>query len=113
MTNPSRGEIWFADLDPILGHEQGGRRPVLIISSDIFNSGPAGLVIALPLTKKHRGITLHFEIHPPEGGLKSHSSILCDAVISISKERLANKLGNVSQTTLSEINDRLKILFEL
>jgi mRNA interferase MazF len=48
---PNRGEIWLADLNPTRGHEQAGARPVLIISTDPFNYGPAGLVFVLPLTK--------------------------------------------------------------
>jgi mRNA interferase MazF len=113
MTNPARGEIWLADLNPVRGHEQGGRRPVIIISSDIYNSGPAGLVVALPLTGTHRGIPLHIQIKPPEGGIKSVSAILCDAVRSISKDRLVKKWGTVSASVIKDIDDRMRILLEL
>jgi mRNA interferase MazF len=113
MKAPVRGEIWLADLDPIRGHEQGGKRPVLVISADIYNSGPAGLVVVLPLTKTHRGIPLHLQITPPEGGTKSPSSILCDAMRSISKDRLVNKWGVVSARILRDIEDKLRILWEL
>lgn len=113
MTDPLRGEIWLADLDPTRGHEQGGKRPVLVISADIYNSGPAGLVVVLPLTKTHRGIPLHLQIAPPEGGIKSASSILCDAVRSISKDRLVKRWGAVSKTVLLGIEDRIKILLGL
>lgn len=50
-----RGEIWFADLDPTHGHEQAGRRPVLIISDDAYNRSRVAMVVALPLTKTLRG----------------------------------------------------------
>jgi len=95
MTEPLRGEIWLADLDPTRGHEQAGKRPVLVISADIYNSGPAGLVVVLPLTKTDRGIPLHLQIAPPEGGLKASSSILCDSIRSISKNRLTKRFGAV------------------
>jgi len=49
---PRRGEVWFADLNPTLGHEQSGRRPILIVSADAYNTSRVGLVIALPLTSK-------------------------------------------------------------
>ncbi|HYN21742.1 MAG TPA: type II toxin-antitoxin system PemK/MazF family toxin, partial [Thermoanaerobaculia bacterium] len=47
---PGRGEVWLASLDPVRGHEQAGTRPVLIVSEDLFNRGPAELIIALPVT---------------------------------------------------------------
>ena len=50
---PSRGEIWFVDLNPVVGHEQAKIRPCLIISHDTFNHGPANLHIILPLTSKN------------------------------------------------------------
>ena len=110
MTSPYRGEIWLADLAPTRGHEQTGRRPVLVISEDVFNQGPADLVIVLPLTSKDRGVPSHFPITPPEGGLKTPSVILCDAIRSISKERLLRRWGAVSTSTLAAVEDRLRIV---
>ncbi len=83
VPNPSRGDVWLADLDPVFGHEQGGRRPVLVLSSDPFNSGRAGLVVVLPITTKTRALPLHILVQPPEGGLRLPSAILCDAIRSI------------------------------
>lgn len=113
MINPARGEIWLADLNPVRGHEQGGQRPVIVISADIYNSGPADLVVVLPLTRTYRGIPLHVQIKPPDGGVKSPSAILCDAVRSISKDRLVKKSGAASSTVIKEIEDRMRILLEL
>ena len=53
---PARGEIWLADLNPVHGREQAGRRPCLVVSVNPFNQGPAELVIVLPLTTKDKGI---------------------------------------------------------
>jgi mRNA interferase MazF len=50
MSDPLRGEIWLCDFEPVRGHEQGLRRPALVVSTDIFNKGPADLLIVLPLT---------------------------------------------------------------
>jgi len=75
---PARGEVWFADLEPVKGHEQGAQRPVLIFSVDAFNNGPATLVIIIPLTTKNRKIPFHVEINPPEGGIDRTSYIMCD-----------------------------------
>ena len=113
MSAPARGEVWLADLDPTRGHEQSGRRPVLVISEDIFNQGPAGLVIALPLTSTLRPIPSHVRLSPPEGGLRNESAVLCEAVRSISKDRLLRRWGAVGPATLRRIEDVLRILLRL
>src|SRR6266478_3129255 len=62
MAYPHRGEIWLADLRPTRGWEQTGRRPVLVLSVDFFNAGPAELVVVLPLTSTKRDIPLHVNV---------------------------------------------------
>ena len=88
MPAPLRGEIWMIDLDPTRGHEQAGKRPALVISDDLFNGGPAGLVIVLPLTSKPKSVRTHVAVQPPEGGLRKPSFIKCEDVRSVSVERL-------------------------
>jgi mRNA interferase MazF len=111
---PNRGEIWLADLNPTRGHEQAGARPVLIVSANTFNHGPAGLVFALPLTRTNRRIPVHVPIDPPEGGVSAPSYILCDAIRSIAKERLGDRpWGAVSPATLRKVENYLRILMEL
>ncbi len=101
MVWPSRGEVWSTNLNPTVGHEQAGTRPVLVISADAFNHGPASLVFALPLTRTDRNVPLHIPLDPPEGGVKARSFILCDALRSVSKERLLGEAwGRVSPQTL-------------
>jgi mRNA interferase MazF len=113
VADPSRGEIWLADLNPTRGHEQAGQRPVLVISEDIFNKGPADLVIVLPMTSTHRGVPSHVPIKPPEGGAKNPCVIMCEAVRSIAKERLLRRWGKVYLSTLVAVEDRLRILMGL
>ena len=109
---PSRGEIWLADLDPTRGHEQAGSRPVMIVSSDMFNHGPARLVFVAPLTRTNRGVQV--PINPPEGGVRARSYVLCDAVRSISTDRISGQpWGVVRAATLAEVEDRLRMLLEL
>jgi mRNA interferase MazF len=108
--DPSRGDIWTVDLDPTCGHEQAGRRPALVVSVDLFNRGPAGLVVVLPITSKAKGVPLHVPLAPPEGGVKTASYVKCEDIRSISKERLAKRLGCVSPDTLHEVEDRLAVL---
>ena len=108
--NPGRGEIWLADFDPVRGHEQSGRRPVLVVSVDEMNSGKSSLVIVVPLTTKHRGIESHRLIRPPEGGLVKPSYLLVEAIRSISRERLVVRWGVVSPATMFDVEIWLKTL---
>ena len=111
---PNRGEIWLADLNPTHGHEQAGALPVLVISTNTFNHGPADLVLVLPLTNTDRRIPIHVPINPPEGGVSARSYILCDALRSIAKDYLGPRtLGSVSVATLRKVADNLRILMEL
>lgn len=113
MAEPSRGEIWLVDLNPVRGHEQAGIRPGLVISVDTFNYGPAGLVVVIPITTKEKGIPFHVEISPPEGGVEHKSFIKCEDVRSVAKERLVKCLGRVRRATLAGVEDRLRILLGL
>ncbi len=66
---PSRGEVWDINLDPTLGHELAGDRPALILSVEIFNEGPADLVVVIPITRTERKVCWRVPVKPPEGGL--------------------------------------------
>ncbi len=110
---PGRGEIWSVELNPAKGHEQAGKRPCLVMSVDLFNHGPAGLVVVLPITTKNKGIPFHVEIMPPEGGLKETSYIKCEDVRSLSMERLIDRWGTVSSEKIAMAEDRLRILMGL
>jgi mRNA interferase MazF len=110
---PTRGEVWLTDLNPTRGHEQAGRRPVLVVSEDLFNRGPAGLVIVLPMTSTLRNVPSHVPVDPPEGGVKHRTAVLCEAVRSISSERLVVRWGAVDRPTMTAVEDRLRILLRL
>ncbi|MGI8544879.1 MAG: type II toxin-antitoxin system PemK/MazF family toxin [Aridibacter sp.] len=113
MTLIKRSEIWMADLSPTIGREQAGTRPVLVISSDYFNQGFANLVYAVPITSKDKNIRSHVAVMPPEGGLILPSFIMCEAMRSISKQRLMKRLDVIASDTMLEVEDNLKILLEL
>jgi mRNA interferase MazF len=111
--SPTRGDVWMIDLDPTRGHERSGRRPALIVSVDLFNHGPAGLVIVVPVTSRAKGISTHVAIDPPEGGLTLRSFAKCEDVRSVSKQRLGQRLGAVKTATLVAVEDRLRIMLGL
>jgi mRNA interferase MazF len=113
MATPQRGEIWLADLNPVRGHEQAGRRPVLIVSVDLFNAGPAGLAVVVPITSTLRRIPLHVVVRAPEGGLADDSALLCEAVRSISKDRLLTAWGKLTTQSMAQVEDRLRVLLGL
>ena len=113
MTTLLRGEVWLVNFDPTRGREQAGKRPALVVSTSGFNKSPAELVVVIPITSKDKKIPWHVLIQPPEGGTKTKSFIMCEAVRSITKERMVERWGNVSTTILQEVDDRLRILLDL
>jgi len=113
MIKPSRGEVWLADLGQPKGHEQRGVRPVLVISDDGLNKGATELVIAIPLTTTTKNIASQILISPPEAGLKVVSVIKCEAIISISHERLSQRFGFVSDATMAKVEQAVKFLLGL
>jgi mRNA interferase MazF len=108
---PSRGEVWFVNLDPVVGHEQAKTRPCLVISDDIFNHGPANLHIIVPLTSKSKNNLFRVPLEWLEGGSDIESFILCDQIRSVSRQRFKrNILGSVTQRTLDQVQYALGML---
>jgi mRNA interferase MazF len=100
---PARGEVWYADLSPVSGHEQAGVRPVLVISTDRVNRDRMNLVVMVPLTTSSRVENVRIPIYPPEGGLRWPSYALCAHVRSIDATRLDRRLGRVTDATVFRV----------
>lgn len=113
MTEAKRGEIYTADPDPVVGHEQGGRRPFLVVSINPMNRAAAELVIAVPLTTTNRRNELHVRLDPPEGGLSRVSFATPEMVRVLSTLRLKQRLGRASPDTVESVVKRLGILIGL
>jgi mRNA interferase MazF len=111
--NPSFGEVWTVDFSPTRGREQAGQRPGLVVSNDAFNHGPAEMCVVLPITSKAKGIPLHVEVAPPNGGLTMKSYIKCDDIRAVSKERFGKKIGVVTEQTMQTVAERLRYLLNL
>jgi mRNA interferase MazF len=109
-----RGEVWLADLSPTRGHEQTGQRPVLVVSADPFNQSPAGLVVAVPFTTRNRGIPIHVEVRPPDGGPRDVSYAMCEQLRALAADRLgAHPFGTVPPAVMRAVEDRLRLLLVL
>jgi mRNA interferase MazF len=105
-----QGEVWFVDLDPIIGREQAGRRPAVVVSVDQLGAGASGLCIVVPITTTERPNPLYIEIAPPEGGLREHSWAMPEMVRSISRRRLVDRWGTVRAHTLEAVVSRVRLL---
>jgi mRNA interferase MazF len=101
------------DFDPVEGHEQAGRRPALILSVDIFNASAADLVTVLPITTKPRAVRTRIEIVPPEGGLSSSSFVIGEQVRTVSKRRVARRVGAVTAATMAKVEDVVRMVLGL
>jgi mRNA interferase MazF len=98
-----RGDVVVADLSPVMGHEQGGRRPVVVLSPAAYNAWPIGMVIVAPITSVDRRLRHHVPIGR-EAGLPGPSFVMPEYVRAISQRRLAERsLGSAEHETLNEI----------
>lgn len=113
MTAPARGEIWSAQLDPVLGHEQGGTRPCLVLSVNRFNQGMADLVVVLPVTSRFKGIASHVRIPAGEAALNSDSYIKCEEVRCISRQRLRRRWGAIEPSTMRSVEQFVRLILGL
>jgi mRNA interferase MazF len=101
-----RGEIYWADLEPVRGHEQGGRRPVLVISHDVFNER-SGTVIALAVTSQSQRAGFPLTHALTAGRLPKPSWVKMSQVRTISTERLGQRLGRIPPEELTAILEGL------
>jgi mRNA interferase MazF len=112
--HPKRGEFWLLDLNPIKGHEQGERRPCLIVSANGLNDSPLELVIVVPLTKTDRGFPSHIKITPNQSGLNFDSFAMCEQIRTVSTDRLEKSIGNrAAPSVMVAVENALKILLSL
>lgn len=107
------GEIWQARLDPITGHEQGGIRPVMIVSGDQFNQRRHGLCVVALITSRLRNNPMHVVVDSPEGGLVVRSVVMCDQLRTISLDRLNYRRGVVHTMTLTQVRALIQRVFDI
>lgn len=107
-----RGDIFYADLSPVVGSEQGGVRPVLIIQNDVGNKySPTVIVAAITSQINKAKLPTHIELNANEYGLIKDSVVLMEQVRTIDKKRLKEKIGHLSDDLLIKIDEALAISF--
>jgi len=113
LTDARRGEVWLVDFGVPVGREGGYIRPAIVVSSDMLNTGPGGVVVVVPTTTTRRDLPLHVEIEPGESGLDETSYAKCEDVKSVSAERLVRRFGAVSPVVVHEITRTLRYVLEI
>ncbi len=103
----------MVDLDPVVGHEQGGRRPFLLVSINPMNRSAVKMAIGIPLTTTDRGSGMHVRLNPPEAGLSKVSFAMPEMMRSISLQRLRRRLGFASPDTVEAVANRVGLLIGL
>ncbi|MCM3783634.1 type II toxin-antitoxin system PemK/MazF family toxin [Neobacillus mesonae] len=105
-----RGDVFFADLSPVVGSEQGGVRPVLVIQNDIGNRfSPTCIVAAITAQIQKAKLPTHVEIDAELHGFDRDSVVLLEQIRTIDKQRLTDKITHLDDETMKLVNESLQI----
>lgn len=105
-----RGELYYADLSPVVGSEQGGVRPILIVQNDTGNKYSPTIIAAAVTSQINKAkLPTHIELNANEFGLAKDSVILLEQIRTLDKKRLKERIGRLSPTTMSKVNTALLI----
>ena len=105
MTVVKRGDIYYADLSPVVGSEQGGMRPVLIIQNDVGNKySPTVIAAAITSRMGKTKLPTHIDVYADRAGLSRDSVVLLEQLRTLDKRRLKEKLGHLDETIMGEID---------
>jgi len=105
-----RGDIFYADLSPVIGSEQGGIRPVIIIQNDIGNKySPTVIVAAITSQINKAKLPTHVEISSEEYGLNKDSVVLLEQIRTVDKKRLKEKIGHMTERDMQKVEEALLI----
>ncbi|MBQ8171341.1 MAG: type II toxin-antitoxin system PemK/MazF family toxin [Oscillospiraceae bacterium] len=109
-----RGEIYYADLSPVVGSEQGGVRPVLIVQNDIGNKhSPTVIAAAITSQKEKNKLPTHIELNAASCGLAKDSVVLLEQVRTLDKRRLKERMGELDSDAMNQVNSALSVSFGL
>ena len=109
-----RGDIYYADLSPVVGSEQGGIRPVLIVQNDVGNKySPTVIAAAITSQKYKNPLPTHIQVNADGCGLAKDSIVLLEQVRTIDKRRLREHMGTLDSAEMNRINQALSVSFGL
>jgi len=109
-----RGDIFYADLSPVVGSEQGGVRPVLVVQNDVGNKfSPTVIISAITSQINKAKMPTHIEITADEYGLAKDSVILLEQIRTIDKRRLKERIGRLDEDLMQKVDDALTVSFGL
>lgn len=109
-----RGDIYYADLSPVVGSEQGGIRPVLIVQNDIGNRfSPTVIAAAITSQRTKAKLPTHIELDAEDCGLSKNSIILLEQIRTIDKQRLRERMGRLNDFSMQKVDHALSISFGL
>ena len=109
-----RGDIYYADLSPVVGSEQGGLRPVLIIQNDVGNRySPTVIAAAITSRMGKTKLPTHIDIQAEEVGLAKDSVILLEQIRTLDKRRLKEKMGHLDDALMNSVNNAIAVSFGL
>ena len=109
-----RGDIYYADLSPVVGSEQGGLRPVLIVQNDIGNKySPTVIAAAITSKMSKAKLPTHIDIYASEVGLAKDSVVLLEQIRTLDKRRLKEKMGHLDESMMHHVNTAIAISFGL
>ena len=109
-----RGDIYYADLSPVVGSEQGGLRPVLIIQNDIGNRySPTVIAAAITSRMGKNRLPTHIDIYADKVGLAKDSVVLLEQIRTLDKRRLKEKMGHLDESMMDRINTAIAVSFGL
>ena len=109
-----RGDIYYADLSPVVGSEQGGLRPVLIIQNDIGNRySPTVIAAAITSRMSKTHLPTHIDIYADKAGLAKDSVVLLEQVRTLDKRRLKEKMGHLDDDVMQVVNSAIAVSFGL
>ena len=109
-----RGDIYYADLSPVVGSEQGGIRPVLIVQNDLGNRySPTVIAAAITSQKDKSRLPTHISVRSHDCGLSRDSVVLLEQVRTIDKRRLKERMGKLDDRSMSRVDRALSISFGL
>lgn len=112
--NIRRGDIFYADLSPVVGSEQGGLRPVLIVQNDIGNKySPTVIAAAITSKMSKAKLPTHIDVFADSVGLLKDSVVLLEQIRTIDKSRLKEKMGHLDTGTMSRVNNAITVSFGL